>query len=181
MRPIGDFFTLDFLADDLSQSPPVYGWNMQVLYHDPASGNDVLTTYRGRDANTPFGSGDFESNFGNLMNYLNEANPVGNQFGTGPINPAATGSYLAVRFQGALAISDISGDPCNVTLSGAGTQIGTGSLTPWVRHPAELAQFLPRPNMIRFCIVFDRSMAPAGSIAANVRGVTNLVIHAQPD
>jgi hypothetical protein len=181
MRPIGDFFTLDFLADDLSQSPPIYGWNMQVLYHDPASGNDILTTYRGRDANTPFGSGDFESNFGNLVNYLNEANPPGNQFGTGPINPAATGSYLSVRFQGALAISDISGDPCNVTLSGSGSEIATGSLTPWVRHPAELTQFLPRPNMVRFCIVFDRSMAPAGSIAANVRGVTDLMIHAQPD
>lgn len=181
MRPTGDFFTLNFDSDDLSQSPPFYGWNMQVLYHDPASGNDVLTTYRGRDANTPFASGDFESNFGNLVNYLDEANPPGNQFGTGPVNPAATGSYLAVRFQGALAISDISGDPCNVTLSGTGSQIATGSLTPWVRHPAELAQFQPRPNMIRFCIVFDRSMAPAGSIAANVRGVTNLMIHAQPD
>jgi hypothetical protein len=181
MRPTGHYFTLGFTADDLSASPPTYGWNMDVVYHDPSSGLDVLTTYRGRDANTPFGSGDFESNLGSAVNYLNSADPPGNQFGTGPYNPAAGGTYLTVRFQGALAVSDVSADPCHVVLAGSGTQIATGSLTPWVRHPAELNEFLPRPNMIRFCVVFDSSLAVPASVPSNIRGVTNLLINAKPD
>ncbi|HEV8111544.1 MAG TPA: Ig-like domain-containing protein [Planctomycetota bacterium] len=181
MRPAGNFFTLGFTADDLAASPPTYGWNMDVVYHDPVSGNDVLTPYRGRDANTPFSTGDFESNLGSAVNYQNEIDPPGNQFGTGPYIVAPSGTYLSVRFQGAVATSDISGDPCDVILSGGSSQIGGGSLTPWVRHPEELNQFLLRPNMIRFCVVFDSSLATPGSIPANIRGVTNLRIEAQPD
>jgi hypothetical protein len=154
---------------------------MDVVYHDPVSGNDVLTPYRGRDANTPFSTGDFESNLGSAVNYQNEVDPPGNQFGTGPYIVAPSGTYLSVRFQGAVATSDISGDPCDVILSGGSSQIGGGSLTPWVRHPEELNQFLLRPNMIRFCVVFDSSLATPGSIPANIRGVTNLRIEAQPD
>jgi hypothetical protein len=180
MRPTGNFFTLNFAADDLSVTPPVYGWNMNVVYHN-ASGADVITTYRGRDANTPFSSGDFETNFGSAVNYLNALNPPGNQFGTGIVDPTPGGTYMTVRFQGALAVSDISGDPCDVTLSGTGSKIAGGSLTPWVRHPSELNLFQPRPNMIRFCVVFDRSLAVPGTIPANVRGVTGLIVNAQPD
>ncbi len=180
MRPTGNFFTLAFTADDLSATPPIYGWNMDVVYHN-ASGADVLTSYRGRDANTPFSSGDFKSNFGSAVNYLNEADPPGNQFGTGLFDPGATGTYMTVRFQGALAVSDISGDPCDVSLQGTDSKIAGGSLTPWVRHPSELNLFQPRPNMVRFCVVFDSSLAAPGTIPANVRGVTGLLIRAQPD
>ena len=109
------------------------------------------------------------------------AGPPGNQYGTGPFDPANGGAYLSVLFQGATAVDDISTDPCDVQLSGVGAKIAEGSLTPWVRHPDELNQFLPRPNMVRFTIVFDRSGAPAGSVASRIQGVTDLIIHAQPD
>jgi hypothetical protein len=178
MRPTGNFFTLNFTADDPNATPPLFGWNMDVLYHLPSG--DVLTPYRGRDANTPFANGDFESNLGSSVNYLNATDPPGNEYGTGPFAPGTGGSYLTVRFQGALAVSDISGDPCDVVLSGAGAQIQAGSLTPWVRHPSELNQFLPPPNMIRFCVIFDGSLA-GQAVPTNIRGVTNLLIRAQPD
>jgi hypothetical protein len=178
MRPTGDFFTLEFTADDPNATPPLFGWNMDVLYHLPSG--DVLTPYRGRDANTPFATGDFESNLGSTVNYLNAANPPGNQYGTGLFDPGAGGSFMTVRFQGALAITDISSNPCDVALTGASSEIQTGSLTPWVRHPSDLNLFLPRPNMIRFCVVFDRSLA-GQAVPANIRGVTNLRVQAQPN
>jgi hypothetical protein len=182
VRPPGNFFTVNFNADDLSvPTSPVYGWNMQVVYDGPGPGGPILINYRGPDPNSPFGSGDFETNLGSVVNYLDDANPPGNQFGTGPFDPGNSGSYLAVRFQGALAIGDISGDPCNVQLAGVGSQIAAGSLTPWVRHPSDLNLFQPRPNMIRFCVVFDRSLAAPNSVPSFIRGVTNLIIHAQPD
>jgi hypothetical protein len=115
------------------------------------------------------------------VNYLDAPTPPGNQFGTGPFDPALGGVYLSVRFQGAVAITDVSDNPCSVTLAGIGSEIAIGSLTPWVRHPSELNSFSPRPNMVRFCIVFDRSGAQAGTPAALIQGITGLVIHAQPD
>jgi len=176
MRPEGRFFTVQFDEDVGTE----YGWNMKVLYGDPGTPPTVIN-YRGPDPNSPFGSGDFETNVGSRVNYLNDANPPGNQFGTGPFDPAPGGAYLSVLFQGALAIEDISSDLCDVTLDGVDSQIAPGSLTPWVRHPGELNEFLPRANMVRFTIVFDRSGAPPGSPAARIQGVTDLIIHAQPD
>jgi hypothetical protein len=180
IRPQGRFFTVQFDPDDLSMpGNPFYGWNMKVLYGSP--GSPTRINYRGPDPNSPFGNGDFETNLGTHVNYLNAANPPGNQFGTGAFDPAPGGNYLAVRFQGAVAISDISANPCNVALTGVGAKIAPGSLTPWVRHPSELNGFLPRPNMLRFCIVFDRSGAVPGTPAAMIQGVTDLIIRAQPD
>jgi hypothetical protein len=68
-----------------------------------------------------------------------------------------------------------------VQLLGVGSEIATGSLTPWVRHPSELNEFLPRPNMVRFCVVFDNSVARGSSVSSLIHGVTNLRIQAQPD
>jgi hypothetical protein len=182
MRAPGNYFELDFVVDDLTHNPPVYGWNMDVVYHDPASGQDVLTTYRGRDANTPFATGDFESNLGTVVNYLNTANPPGNQFGTGVFDPSRFGTYMAVRFQGAVAnLAQAGQTPCDLVLVGGGAQIQPGSLTPWVSHPAELNEFLPRPNIVRFCVVFDRSLALAAGVNAQINGVTNLKIQVQPN
>jgi len=180
MRPPGNYFSLRLNEDDLGGSPAVYGWNMDVDYH-LASGADVLTPYRGRDVNTPFSSGDFESNLGSEVNYLNASEPPGNDFGTGPFDPAATGTFMTVRFQGAQAVTDISLDRCNVIVMGFGSKIAPESLTPWVRHPAELNQFLPAVNMIRFCVVFDRSLATPGSVESNINGITNLRVSTQPD
>jgi len=178
-RAEGNFFTLEFAEDDLSvPASPVLGWNMKVLYGSPTP---TEINYRGPDPNSPFGSGDFETNLGSQVNYVNDANPPGNQHGTGPFNPAAGGAYLSVRFQGAVAVADISSNPCNVQLSGVGSKIAQGSLTPWVRHPAELNEFFPRPNMLRYTIVFDRAGAPPGSPAALIQGITGLIVHAQPD
>lgn len=178
-RAEGNFFTLEFAPDNLSvPTSPVYGWNMKVLY---GSGTPTAINYRGPDPNSPFGSGDFETNLGSQVNYVNDANPPGNQHGTGPFDSAPGGAYLSVRFQGAVAIADISSNPCNVQLSGLGSKIAEGSLTPWVRHPAELNEFFPRPNMLRYSIVFDRAAAPPGSPAVLIQGITNLIIHAQPD
>ena len=182
MRAPGNYFELGFVVDNLTQNPPVYGWNMDVVFHDTASNTDVLTTYRGRDANTPFPTGDFESNLGTDLNYLDAASPPGNQFGTGVFDPSRFGTYLAVRFQGAVADLDTVGrTPCDIVVVGPGSQIQPGSLTPWVSHPAELNEFRPRPNIVRFCVVFDRSLALASGVNSQINGVTNLKIQVQPN
>jgi hypothetical protein len=184
MKADGSYFQLNFVADDLTANPPVYGWNMDVVYHDPVSGNDVLTPYRGRDANTPFPTGDFESNLGHDLNYLDAANPPGNQFGTGAFDPSRSGgSYMAVRFQGAVAdLDDVANSPCDLVLSGANSQIETGSLTPWVTHPSELNAFRPRPNIVRLCVVFDSSLSVgSGTISTLINGVTNLKVQVLPN
>ncbi len=182
MKASGNYFELGFVPDDLAHNPPVYGWNMDVVFHDLASGQDVLTPYRGRDANTPFPTGDFESNLGTDVNYLDAANPPGNQFGTGVFDPSRFGTYMAVRFQGAVADLDTVGrTPCSIVLVGPSAQIQPGSLTPWVSHPAELNEFRPRPNIVRFCVVFDRSLALAAGVNSQINGVTNLKIQVQPN
>jgi hypothetical protein len=182
MKAPGNYFQLDFVADDLTHNPPIYGWNMDVVYHDTASNTDVLTTYRGRDANTPFPTGDFESNLGTAVNYLNAASPPGNAYGTGAFDPSRFGTYLAVRFQGAVADLDTVGrSPCDLVIMGSGSQIEPGSLTPWVSNPAELNNFRPRPNIVRFCVTFDRSLALAAGVNSLINGVTNLKIQVLPN
>jgi len=171
LMPDQNYFSLDFVKDDLTANPPVYGWNMDIIY-DSGTGEHLLH-YRDpsphTDPNYPaFPNGeDFETFLGNKLNHgLN----------------AHQGSYLAVRFQGAVSKGTIS-DFCNVQLAGPPgvIQIVSGSLTPWVSNPADLNLFNPPPNMVRFTVVFDKSLAVPASVASFIKGVTNLKIQAKPD
>ena len=167
LQPQGNFFLLRFNPDDLANPDPAqrYGWNMDVIY--TTTGGDLLVKYRGPDANFPIsGFDDFEEAIGNQLNHG---------------LAAGQGSYFAVRFQGAKSLTNISNQPCDVVLNGVGQEIQTGSLTPWVKHPSDLNQFSPRPNMIRFCIVFDMALVTPGSTPSLIKGVTNLKINALPD
>ncbi len=85
---------------------------------------------------------------------------------------------MVVRFQGARLTAPL-GDPCDVTLFGAGTQILPGSLTPWVRHPSELNNMDASlsPNMFRFQILWD----PEGRGYGMINGVLELTVRATPD
>ena len=69
-------------------------------------------------------------------------------------------SPLVVRFQGARAVGQLV-DPCAVIDVGAGSQLAEGSLSDWVRHPAELNDFFAEPslspNIFRFVVLWDRS------------------------
>lgn len=155
MRPEGNFFQIVFLDDSPSEKNPDerYGWDMDVLYGSPAQ------AYSYRDpSNSPFSPQSIEQRFGNVFD--------------GP----SPGSYVVVRFQGARSAGEIT-DLCNVDPL---TQIVTGSQTPWVSHPAQLNQFSPRPNMIRFCVIFDFA-ATFGNPQSQVQGVTALRIRTQPD
>jgi hypothetical protein len=171
LGPNQTYFSLDFVADNLAASPPVYGWNMDIVY-DSGSGAHLLH-YRDPSPHTdpnypalPNGE-DFETFLGNMLNQGLTAHQ---------------GSYLAVRFQGAVSKGTVS-DFCNVQLSGPPgvIQIVPGSLTPWVKHPDELNLFNPLPNMVRFTVVFDKSLASPNSVASFIKGVTNLKIQAKPD
>jgi hypothetical protein len=167
--PAGElFFSLLFIDDDLMANPQQLGWNMDVIYD--AGAGEHLYKYREpgphSDPTYPFPAGqDFESVIGNKLNHG---------------LPSHQGSYFCVRFQGALSAGAVV-DPCNVVLSGPGAGVVAGSVTPWVKHPADLNQFNPVPNMIRFTVVFDKFIASSGSIASFIKGVTNLKIKAQPD
>jgi hypothetical protein len=170
IKPTGNFFQIVFVHDDLLNADPTkrYGWNMDLRY-DNGSGEQLIK-FRGPDANLPFtptvSQPDFEHFLGNTLNY-----------GV----PGSAGSYLAVRFQGAQSLGTPA-NPCNVLLTGVDAQILAGSLTPWVRHPGDLNSFNPRPNMVRYSVVFDTSLAlPPNSIPSFIKGVTNLAIRAQPD
>lgn len=171
LGPGQTYFSLDFTPDDLNANPPVYGWNMDVIY-DSGSG-EQLFKYRDpfphSDPNYPaFPNGaDFETFLGDMLNHgLN----------------SHQGSYLAVRFQGAVSKGTIT-DFCDVKLSGPPgvIQIVSGSLTPWVSNPADLNLFNPLPNMVRFTVVFDKSLALPNSVASFIKGVTNLKIQVTPD
>jgi len=170
IKPAGNFFQVVFKEDDLLNVDPTqrYAWNMDIRY-DSGSGEQNIK-FRGPDANLPFtptgGTPDFEAFLGNTLNYG---------------IPFNQGSYLAVRFQGAQAVGNLS-QPCSVSLDPVDGQVLANSLTPWVRHPSDLNDFSPRPNMVRFCVVFDTSLALfPNSIPSFIKGVTNLKIAAQPD
>ena len=167
MKPEGNFFELEFIPDDPNSpdDPAAKGWNMDIIYAT-ASGEENFP-YRGlsSDPDFPLSGIDFESFFGNLINSE---------------QASGTGSIIAVRFQGARATGTLS-NPCDVVLAGLGSQIQAGSLTPWVRHPSELNLFSPRPNMIRFTVVFEEALKSQGPVQFRVRGVTNLVAGVQPN
>ncbi len=181
MRPetAASFNRLDFVADvpgaptDLSQ----FGWNMDVIF-DVAGVGERRFPYRGippvdpndgyDEANYPsalLGGLDFATYFGMTLNH-NEPS-------------LATGSYVALRFQGVKSAQSIS-DYCDVDLTSSA--VAVDSLTPFVGHPAQLNGFSPQPDMVRFAVVFDQQLAnhdPA--VAGRVRGITNLRIRAVPN
>jgi hypothetical protein len=170
MKPTGNFFQILFSPDDPMNADPAlrYGWNMDVVY-DTGSGQQLIK-FRGPDPNLPFtptmSAPDFEHFLGNTLNY-----------GV----PAGTGSYLAVRFQGVQVVEPFQ-HPCTLALDPSLGEVLLNSLTPWVRHPADLNSFSPKPNAVRFSVVFDTSLAFApNSIPSFIKGVTNLKILAQPD
>ncbi len=164
MKPAGNYFRLIFTEDD--EPNGIFGWSMDV-YYDAGSG-ELLLKYRDEDPSSPFGT-PLEDVVG-LQNGLNA-----------PATQNCVGDYFAIRFQGARAVTDISADPCNVAISGPDSQIELDSLTPWVSHPAELNDFEPRVNMIRFVVVFDGRMITCGAPATSIKGLTNVKILATPD
>ena len=111
------------------------GWTMDI---ELSSG--ALRPFRG--TNTAFPN-EWEGTFGNT-------------FGSSPI---------VVRFQGGRSQSSSLADPCNVDENDPFGEVLPGSLTPWVSHPAELGLVTTpsganyTPNMIRFCVLFDRTNA----------------------
>jgi len=169
MKPSGNFFEATFAADEGAlASADDYGWNMNVIYDD--NGVEREFSYRGRFPSAGYpvaGTGDLQQALGNNLNF---------DLGAGELE-----SYIAVRFQGAVLTGSLI-DPCSVSLSGPSATIVPGSETAWVKHPEELNGFLPRPNMVRFVVIFDTKQAinPAG-LASKIRGVTDLRIKAQPD
>lgn len=173
IKPAGNFFALNFAEDVmLSTNPADMGWNMDVVW-DPGSG-EVLVPYRGIDQDGPFTMESFEAMFGNLVNHD---------------QPAGFGSPIAVRFQGAQAISS-SANLCAIPVNGVAdlgdgsvaTPIISGSLTPWVDHPAKLNELIgyPLPNMIRFVVLFDTNLLDQATVDS-IKGVTNLYITAKPN
>jgi hypothetical protein len=170
MIPTGNFFDLEFSSDlppaqNPTDDPEGKGWNMDVLY----AGDTGLETYpyRGlpQTGGSPLGNVDFQTFPQNLIN--SEEAP-------------GEGSLIAVRFQGARVQGNIE-DPCNVPLSGIGSKIQPNSLTRWVMHPDELNLFNPRPNMVRFCVVFEENLKSQGPTQFRIQGVTNLQIKVQPN
>ncbi len=166
MQPTDPFFVLEFESDDLGNPNPAlrYGWDMDVVY-DSGTGEQLIA-YRSPDPLSPYAPASFETGMGSTLN-------------TGL--PAGQGSYVILRFQGAKSKTSIAGNPCGIQLTGATPDIVPGSLTPWVRHPADLNLFTPRPDMVRFSVVFDFSLVTPNSIPSYVKGVTNLTIRTQPD
>lgn len=170
MIPEGNFFELDFLPDlspedNPDNSPDGKGWNMDILYTTDTG--VAAFPYRGipDDPEFPLGSMDFQEFLQNLIN-SDEA--------------PGDGSLIAVRFQGARSATDIL-DPCDVELGGVESDIQQDSLTRWVTHPDELDLFFPRPNMVRFCVVFEENLKAQGPTEFRIQGVTNLHISVQPN
>ena len=89
------------------------------------------------------------------------------------------GAPIVVRFQGARSAAPIP-NPCDVELYGAGAPIVPGSLTPWVKHPAELDALVVdpalKPDLFRFQVLFDRSRA----LSATLTAVEELTVLADP-
>lgn len=166
--PEGNFFVLEFQEDDLTDPVnPDYGWDLDVVLN--LGGFEPFSYRNGDDVDNPFGVAP-EAILGSDL---------------GGVTPAA----LVVRFQGVHSTKKIE-DICSTDLSDPTGLVDPQSLTPWMRHPAELNSYwdlaLPlqpeiavkrRPNMIRYQIIFDGNAPLSGIIA----GVTNVVIKGRPD
>jgi len=152
MRPAGSFFALNFRPDTDPVNGP-FGWNMDLILD--TGGGPMTVAYRG---STVFGGDSPQTYWGELFDAGLASAPV------------------VVRFQGATSTGTIT-TPCDLDLQDPNAPIVPGSLTPWVRHPEELDQYVPKPDMVRFVIIFDASHADFSMI----QGLTNLRIFADPD
>jgi len=150
----GNFFGLTFEPDDPMMG--TFGWSLDLVVD--VTGTPTLVSYR-----DPANNGGFAQLMG-----MSWQDFLGEQIDDGVV---ASPSPFVVRFQGAKRSQQIS-NFCNVSVT---TQ--TSGVTPWVRHPAELNTFSPRPDMIRFVIIFDSSHPLAGQIL----GARNMAIQAIPD
>ena len=172
LRPEGNFFQVEYFGDDFTTDPanPVLGWDFDVDFQ--IAGLAPLS-YRGIN-NLIHDPGDPVLSFEQLLGTdLKGATPV----------------PVVVRFQGVRAIKDID-DFCSVDLSLESEQVIPESLTGWVRNPVQLNEYWLdaglsqqeadklRPNMLRWRIVLDNSKGMFGGLVA---GITNLLIHVQPD
>ena len=141
-----------FLLTFLDDVGDDLGWDMKILPNPPSLGEQ---SYRGD----------------NDLFLAPIEDVFGSDLGSSP---------LVVRFQGARAIKTIE-NPCEIPLGGEESPIFPGSVTGWVKHPAELNTYFPdpalRPNLIRFQILFDTSQASFSALAA----VTELNISVLPD
>jgi len=179
LQVVGTFFSLEFVDD--TPGPPTdldnFGWNMDVVYDHPSEG-ELLFPYRGMPPVDPdddyleafypgaeLGGDDFQTYLGTTLNHDEAA--------------LSSGSLFVVRFQG-VRTTGVVGDPCNLQLNGP--LVEPDSVTPWVDHPTKLNLFSPRPNAIRFTVVFDQQLAQFDPVIADrIRGVTNLRVRVQPD
>lgn len=173
MRPPGAFSSLGLRADvGSSNTVESMGWTMDVVLGDGST-----RPFRG----TLDGSPSWEEQYGNLLGY--------------DLQLGETASPIVVRFQGARSIGQTLLNPCDINVDRFPIeQVGPGSLTPWVAHPADLqlltnAAGVPfRPTMIRYVVLFDRTLDPGNSdtpgqilINEDAVGVDNLRIEADPE
>jgi hypothetical protein len=172
MRPPGAFSSLGLRADATGQNTvESMGWTMDVVL-----ANGETRPFRG----TLDGSASWEEQYGNLLGY--------------DLQPGEEASPIVVRFQGARSVGQTLLDPCNINLDERPiNQVAGGSVTPWVAHPADLALLTNaagapfRPTMIRYVVLFDRTIDPSNSdspgqilIDESVLGIDNLRIEADP-
>ncbi|MFT7667658.1 MAG: hypothetical protein ACI8X5_000337 [Planctomycetota bacterium] len=176
----GAFFAVDFVEDTPGAQDDLarLGWNMDVLYNIPGLG--VLNfPYRGvppvgdpdyQEADFPtsdLGGVDFQTFIGMDLNHAEAA--------------LSDGSLFSIRFQGVTLVNN-GANLCGLNLEGG--DVATDSLTAWVDHPSKLNMFNPKPNVIRFAVVFDEQLtqpAFAHTVLQRIEGVTNLRVRVQPD
>jgi hypothetical protein len=145
MRPPGNFVNLTF-QDDTGG----LGWDMTLIMDFNMGAGEQTFSYRSDPSVGVMAWGELFSENG------------------------VPGAPISVRFQGAKSKGAIP-DPCNIDPNAPFAPIEAGSITPWVRHPAELNIW--GPDMCRFLILFDASHPEAG----NIKGVRNVAILADPD
>jgi hypothetical protein len=153
---------VDDEADSNTGSAAQMGWNMDLLYN-PGSGT-VTIPFRGFNTELPMS---WENLFGKSL---------GTQGGTVAAAP------IVVRFQGALATQ--TEDYCNLDLNDSSTSIVSGSVTPWVDHPALLNGFLPPPNLLRFVVIFDNTRVGGDNprqLLDQVEGIDSFWVRVLPD
>ncbi|MFT5050952.1 MAG: hypothetical protein ACI8QZ_002359 [Chlamydiales bacterium] len=158
IHPEGLFYTLVF-EDDRGQAPGTQGWNMELEWSNAAGVERV--PYRGANPWYPTS--------------IEEA--LGNVVGEGT---AGGGSPVAVRFQGARA-AGVGDRLCERALDGANSAAQEGTATPWVSHPSELNAFEPRPDMLRFMVIFDPTAPAWEADGRSLHGVTGLWVGARPE